>query len=347
MSELDANATGLFDEIRRLIDAAQQRAATAVNAELTLLYWHVGHRIHRQILNGDRASYGKQVVSTLAQQLTQTYGRGWSKRQLWHCVRFAEAFPDREKVNAVCSQLSWSHFRTLSSIDDPLKRDFYLELARLEGWSVRQLNERIDSMLFERTALSRKPDRAIRQELDRLHQHNRVSPELLLKDPYILDFLQLRDRYLETDLEDAILRDLEQFLLELGAGFTFVARQKRLQIDSEDFYIDLLFYNRKLKRLVAIDLKLGRFKAEYKGQMELYLRWLAKHDREPEEALPLGIILCAGKQPEQIELLELDKSGIHVAEYLTVLPPKPVLQAKLSQAIAAAKQRFSNSEELP
>ena len=166
---------------------------------------------------------------------------------------------------------------------------------------------------------------------------------MLLKDPYVLDFLGLQDRYLEKDLEDAILHELENFLLELGAGFTFVARQKRLQIDNDDFYIDLLFYNRRLKRLVAIDLKLGDFKSADKGQMELYLRWLAKHEQEPGEAAPLGIILCSGKKQEQIELLELDASGIHVAEYLTELPPKAVLQQKLHEAITRSRQRLENS----
>lgn len=200
------------------------------------------------------------------------------------------------------------------------------------------------SMLYERTALSRKPEDTIRHDLDQLRKNKEVSPNLLLKDPYILDFLQLNDRYLEKDLEDAILRDIEQFLLELGAGFTFVARQKKVQIDSDEFYIDLLFYNRKLKRLIAIDLKLGNFKAEYKGQMELYLRWLAKYEQEPDENSPLGIILCAGKKQEQIELLELDKSGIHVAEYLTVLPPKDLLQAKLQQAIVNARQRLRRTQ---
>jgi YhcG PDDEXK nuclease domain len=166
----------------------------------------------------------------------------------------------------------------------------------------------------------------IRRELKNLQEEQAPTPDLLLKDPYVLDFLGLNDHYLEKDLEDAILRELEQFLLELGAGFTFVARQKRIQLDDDDFYLDLLFYNRKLKRLVAIDLKIGKFKPEYKGQMELYLRWLARHETEPGEEPPLGIILCAGKKAQQIELLELDQSGIHVAEYLTVLPPREVLE---------------------
>ena len=231
--------------------------------------------------------------------------------------------------------------------DDPLKRNFYIEICCLEGWSSRQLQERINSMLFERTAISRKPEETIRHDLEQLHQNQHISPDLLLKDPYILDFLDLSDRYLEKDLEDAILREIEKFILELGAGFTFVARQKRLQIDNDDFYIDLLFYNRKLKRLVAIDLKLGNFRAEYKSQMELYLRWLAKYDQENDEQPPLGIILCTGKKQEQIELLELDKSGIHVAEYLTVLPPKELLQAKLQEAIATARRRLPYSKDEP
>jgi predicted nuclease of restriction endonuclease-like (RecB) superfamily len=236
--------------------------------------------------------------------------------------------------------LSWTHIKTLMYVDDPLKRDFYAQLCQLERWSVRQLQERLQSLLFERSALSRQPEEAIRHELQALRQEEVPSPALLLKDPYVLDFLGLNDRYLERDLEDAILRELEQFLLELGAGFSFVARQKRLQIDNDDFYIDLLFYNRKLRRLVAVELKIGDFRPEYKGQMELYLRWLARHEQEAGENPPLGIILCTGKKQEQIELLELDKSGIHVAEYLTVLPPREALQAKLQQAIASARQRL-------
>jgi predicted nuclease of restriction endonuclease-like (RecB) superfamily len=211
----------------------------------------------------------------------------------------------------------------------------------MERWSVRTLRERVDSLLFERTALSGKPDELMRLELDTVRAHGDVSPPLLLKDPYLLDFLALDDRYLEKGLEDAILRELEHFLLELGAGFSFVARQRRIQLDGDDFYIDLLFYNRKLRRLVAIELKLGEFRAEYKGQMELYLRWLAKHDQEPGDLPPLGIILCTGKKREQIELLELDKSGVHVAEYLTVLPPRELFEQKIHEAMEQARLRIS------
>ena len=247
--------------------------------------------------------------------------------------------------SALQRQLSWTHFKALIYVEEPLKRDFYCELCRLEGWSSRQLHERMQSLLYERTALSRKPEGTIRHELNALRQEQQPSPALLLKDPYVLDFLDLQDRYLEKDLEDAILREIEHFLLELGAGFTFVARQKRLQIDTDDFYVDLLLYNRKLKRLVAVELKTGEFKAEFKGQMELYLRWLARHEQEPDENPPLGIILCTGKKHEQIELLELDKSGIHVAEYLTVLPPREELRKKLNQSIELARLRLEQPRD--
>jgi predicted nuclease of restriction endonuclease-like (RecB) superfamily len=335
----------LVTELRQLIDSARRRAAVAVNAELTLLYWHVGERIHREILGGQRAGYGDEVVAALARHLCAEYGRGWSARQLRLCIRFAQTYPEVQIVHTLCAKLSWSHLRLLAALDDAIQRDFYAGLCQLENWSVRQLQERMQSMLFERTAISRQPEETIAHELQVLRQEQVVNPALLLKDPYLLDFLDLNDRYLEKDLEDAILREIEQFLLELGAGFTFVARQKRLQIDNDDFYIDLLLYNRKLKRLVAVELKIGEFKAEYKGQMELYLRWLARYEQENGENSPLGIILCAGKKQEQIELLELDKSSIHVAEYLTVLPPRETLQAKLHDAIERARLRLPNNLE--
>ena len=332
----------LVGDVVRMIQDARSAVAAAANATLTLLYWRIGQRIHSEVLKGERAEYGEQIVVSLARQLEAEHGRGFSSKNLRHMLRFAEAFPGIEIVSTLSRQLAWSHFLEIIYLKDDLKRDFYAEMCRLERWSVRTLRQRVGSMLFERTALSRKPDELIQQELAALRESDRLSPALVLKDPYILDFLGLQDRHLEKDLEDAILRELENFLLELGAGFTFVARQKRLQIDNDDFYIDLLFYNRRLKRLVAIDLKLDDFRAEHKGQMELYLRWLAKHEQEPGEAPPLGIILCTGKKREQIELLELDQTGIHVAEYLTDLPPRQLLEQKLHEAVALSKARLEN-----
>ncbi|MGL5488997.1 MAG: PDDEXK nuclease domain-containing protein [Shewanella sp.] len=335
----------IAQEIITLIQQAKQRAAMAVNSELTLLYWHIGQRINQAVLGGERADYGKQIVTNLAKQLTAQFGRGWSAQQLRHCMKFAECYTDEPIVSALRRQLSWTHIKTLIYIDDPLKRDFYSQMAICEHWSTRTLDERIGAMLFERTAISKQPDETIRAELAALREQGQFNEQLLLKDPYLLDFLDLNDRYLEKDLEDAILRDIEQFLLEMGAGFTFIARQKRIQIDEDDFYIDLLFYNRKLKRLVAIDLKTEKFKHAHKSQMELYLRWLAKYEQEADEQPPIGIILCSSKKQEQIELLELDKSGIHVAEYLTVLPAIDVLKEKLHHATQAAKLRLAQDKE--
>jgi predicted nuclease of restriction endonuclease-like (RecB) superfamily len=258
-------------------------------------------------------------------------------------VQFAAAFPDEPIVATLSHQLSWSHVVEILPLKDPLQRDFYVQMCAAERWSVRTLRERIDAMLFERTAISKKPQAQIAQELATLRDTQRMTPTLLMRDPYVLDFLGLQDTWAESDLEAAILREMEAFLLELGAGFSFLARQKRIQLDGEDFHLDLLFYNRKLRRLVAVELKVGDFKAAYKAQMELYLRWLDKFEREPGEEPPLGIILCAGKNKrEQIELLELDKAGIHVAEYLTVLPSREILVERLQLATERARQQIEH-----
>lgn len=345
MEKLSTENTALFNEIKQLIQEAKNNATVAVNAELTLLYWHVGNRIAKEVLQGERADYGKQIISSLSKQLSTHFGQGWSTKQLHHCLRFVEIFPDIEIVSAVRRQFSWTHLKTLIYINDNIKREFYMAMTLQERWSTRTLIERIDSQLFERTAISKKPEQTIITDLQNLRELGKYNEELILKDPYLLDFIGLNDTFIEKDLEDGILRELQQFLLELGNGFTFVGRQYQIQIDNEDHKIDLLFYNRKLKRLIAIDLKVGRFKAEHKGQMELYLRWLAKHEQEPDENPPLGIILCASKQPEKIELLELDQSGIHVAEYLTTLPPREVLQERLQKAIVNAKRRLEHNDE--
>ena len=335
----------LLGDIRQLIEQSRSHLATAVNSALTMLYWHIGQRIRTEVLQGERAAYGEQIVPILAKQLEIEYGRGFSEKNLRRMVQFSELYPEEQIVVSLTRHLSWTHLQVLIPLKEQLARDFYAQMCELEHWSVRTLRERVDSMLFERTALSRQSAELISTEPATLRETGVLQPGLVLKDPYILDFLGLQDRYLEKDLEDAILHELENFLLELGSGFTFIARQKRIQIDNDDFYIDLLLYNRRLKRLIAIELKLGDFKAEYKGQMELYLRWLAKHEQEPGELPPLGIILCSGKKQEQIELLELNASGIHVAEYLTTLPPREVLQAKLHEAVARSRARLENRGE--
>jgi predicted nuclease of restriction endonuclease-like (RecB) superfamily len=330
----------LLNDLRSLIDEARSAVAVAVNAGLTMLYWRVGKRINEEILGGERAEYGEKIVHAVSAQLQAEYGRSFSEKSLRRMLQFAEVLPDGAIVATLSRQLSWSHFKEIIPLKDPLQREFYTEMCRIERWSVRTLRERIGSMLYERTAISRKPEETIRQELAALRDDDRLSADLVFRDPYVLDFLNLKDTWSEKDLEASILRELESFLLELGAGFSFVARQKRMTIDNEDFYLDLLFYHRRLKRLVAVELKLEKFKAADKGQMELYLRWLERYEMEPGEAAPIGLILCAEGSHEQIELLRLEETGMRVAEYLTELPARELLQAKLHAAVQAARARM-------
>lgn len=330
----------LLDDVRNLIRNTREGIAHAVNTALVLLYWEVGRRIRAEILRHQRAAYGEQIISTLSNKLTAEFGNGFSQPNLSRMVNFVESFPERQIVSTLSNQLSWSHFVDIIRIPDPLQRDFYAEMCRVERWSVRTLRAKIQSMLFERTALSKKPAELAAQELAALRERDQLTPDLVFRDPYFLDFLGLSDTYSEKDLESAILRQLQQFILELGNGFAFIDRQKRIVIDGKDFYIDLLFYHRRLRRLLVIDLKIGAFEAADKGQMELYLRWLEKHERQAGEESPLGLILCADKSEEQIELLQLDKSGIRVASYLTDLPPLAMLQKKLHEAVALAKARL-------
>ena len=276
--------------------------------------------------------------------MVSEYGKGWSEKQLRHCIRFAEVFPEKEIVYTLCRELSWSHLRIVFFINNPLKRDFYIEMCKLEKWSVRTFRERVNSMMYERTAISKKPEETIKNDLRKLKRSKQITPDLVFRDPYFLDFLDLKDTYSERDLESAIIAELQRFISELGNDFAFLARQKRIIIDNRDYRIDLLFYHRRLKSLIAIDLKIGEFDAAYKGEMELYLGYLEKHETVEGENLPIGLILCTGKNPEHIELLQLHKSNIKVADYFTILPSKKLLLEKLHKAIVIAKNQIRNRE---
>ncbi|MCL1960648.1 MAG: PDDEXK nuclease domain-containing protein [Desulfovibrionaceae bacterium] len=333
----------LLAELRGLIESARQHVAQTANATLTMLYWRIGHRIGAELLKKERAPYGEEIVNAVSSQLTLAYGKGVIKRNLWHMKRFAEAFPDEKVVAALSGVLSWTHFRHLIYLERPLQREFYAEMCRIERWSTRTLEKKIGGMLYERTAISRNPEALVEMEIAKMRSGNEISADLVFRDPYLLDFLGLQGAYSERDLEAAILADMERFLLEMGDGFCFVARQKRLIIGPDDFYLDLLLYNRDLRRLVAVELKLERFKAAHKGQMELYLRWLDRHGRKPGEKEPIGLILCASVNREEIEVLQLDGSSIRVAEYLTELPDRDALRAKLHQTIKLARGRAARA----
>ena len=338
MNNLEVKNSILLQSIVTLIDGTRQRVAATVNSELTLLYWNIGKQINDDVLKNGRADYGKAVVLELSQELLQLYGTGFSKKNLHIFINFSLLYQDKQIVYSLSTQLSWTHIRNIVPIKDHIKREFYTQMCIHERWSVRTLQDRMNSMLFERNAISRKPEQTILNDLDLLKSDKKMSPELTFRDPYFLDFLGLHDTYSEKDLESAILANLQKFITEMGTDFAFLARQKRIIIDNEDFYIDLLFYHRGLKSLVAIDLKLDKFKAAYKGQMELYLGWLEHNEMREGENKPIGLILCSEKSPQQINYLMLDNHAqIKVAEYITMLPTKSMLEEKLQKAIELAE----------
>jgi predicted nuclease of restriction endonuclease-like (RecB) superfamily len=344
-TEIQNEVQELYGNVAVLIKQARTRVAITANAELALLHWRVGVFINQFVLHGNRAPYGKQIIAKLSALLIENFNSGWSVKQLMHCLRSAESFSEEQIISAVQRQLSWTHLKTISYEKDPLKRIFYLEMAINQQWNTRTLADQIDKMLFERTAIAKKTDEQIEKALTELTTENQIQPDLFFKNTYILDFLGIQKGHSERDLENALLANLEAFILELGNGFAFVERQKRMSIDAVDYHLDLLFYHRKLKRLIAIDLKLGKFKPEFKAQMELYLRWLERFEMEPNEEKPIGLLLCSEGNTEHIELLMLDEKDIKVAQYLTELPSKAWFADKLHRAIAIAKMNQTEATE--
>ncbi len=342
--KLSLPTTRLLSDLKGLIEQARQFVSSTANSSLTMLYWKMGERIQREILADGRAEYGEKIVSTLSTQLVNEYGEAFGLRGLRRMVQFATAFSDEKIVATLSRQLSWSHFVELLPLKQPLERDYYAEMCRIERWSVRILRERIGSQLYLRSALAKKPEAVIASEISHLRDGGQMTPDMVFRDPYMLDFLGLPDGYSERDLETAILRDMERFLLEMGSGFTFVARQKRISVGADDFYLDLLFYHRHMRRLVAVELKLEKFQPAHKGQMELYLRWLDKYDRAAGEEAPIGLILCASADSEQVELMDLGSSNIRVAQYWNHMPDVQVLQAQLHRAVQLARERVANAQ---
>lgn len=323
--------SSLFIDLAQIIDAGKKQVVAKVNSVLTLTYWHVGKKINEHVLNNERAEYAGEIVSTVSKQLKNIYGKSFELRNLRRMMQFAQTFPDFGIVSPAVTQLSWTHFIALLSVKSEKARKFYIEKAIESKWSKRNLSHQIERKAFERNEIANVQAVTELQDIQNT-----------FKDPYFLDFLGLKDGYLEKDVEAAIIKELELFILELGTGFSFIERQKRIILDGEDFYIDLLFYHRKLKRLVAVELKLDKFKAAYKGQMELYLKWLDKYEKQEGENNPIGLILCAEKSNEQVELLQMHKDGIMVADYWTELPPKEQLEAKLHSLLIEAKERIEN-----
>jgi predicted nuclease of restriction endonuclease-like (RecB) superfamily len=336
-NEVPVANSEFYDNIKQIIEESKKAVVQQVNSTLTLTYWNIGSYMNKNILHKENSEV---ILKELGNKLTLDYGSGFSRSNLLRMAQFNKRFDDFDAVVTVSRYFSWSHFVEFIKIDDPLKRDFYIGMCKNDGWSVRTLRERINSMMFERTAISKNPDEVIKRDIESLHKDRKMSTSMFLRDPYLLDFLELNHDFNERDLEEAILVELERFILEFGSDFAFMGRQKRIQVGGNDYYIDLLFYHRKLRRLVLIELKLGEFKPEYKGQVELYLKWLAKNEKQDFEEDPIAIILCASKDNEVVELMDLDKENIHISEYWLKLPPIEILKEKLHKAIELGKARI-------
>lgn len=341
----DQNHQQLMTDLKELVAKTRSQVAVQVNSAMVVLYWKVGQRINEDILGNKRAKYGKEVISQISHQLTFEFGSSFSEKNIRKMMQFASVFGNFEIVTSAMRQLSWTHFLLLIPISEDTKRDFYIEFCKIENWSVRTLREKINSLLFERTVISKKPEEVINKELKNWSENNILNPDLIFKDPYFLDFLELKDTFSERDLEEAIIVELQKFISELGSDFAFLSRQKRITIDNRDYYLDLLFYHRKLKSLVVIELKLGEFEAAHKGQMELYLSYLDIYEKIEGENPPIGLILCSGKNSEHIELMNLEADNIKVAEYFLVLPSKKVLLEKLHRSIEIARNKFENKNK--
>ena len=325
----------LFNDISNLIEQSRRAIYTQLNSITVLLFWEIGKRINSEVLKNKRADYGKQIMSMLATQLTEKYGRSFEEKNLRRMLQFAEQFFDEEIVVSLSRQLSWSHFLALIPLKSIEAKMFYAKESMNGCLSVRELRKLISRKTYERKEIA-----------DTQISTASSIPVGTFKDPYLFDILGLKDEYLEVDLEEAILRELEKFILEFGKGFAFVERQKRMIIDGSDRNLDLLFYNRYLKRLVAVELKIGRFRAEHKGQMQLYLGWLDKYERQEGENSPVGLILCSESGREEIELLKLDRDGILVAEYWTALPPKAEFEQKIQTILAETRERMVQRNSL-
>ena len=342
---IDTNAIeqvgeNLYQGVTEIIDCAKQKVVVYVNQHANMMFWQIGHFINEDLGYKQYSAYGDKILATLSQRLTARYGKGYSYSAVTRMMKVARVYNEIEMFATMSQTLTWSHFVELVTIEDDTKRLFYQQMGIAEHWSVRQLRDKQDGMMYERSLIAAKPKDEIVHTLEKLTPTH-MEPDIVLRNSYVLDFLGLDGYYSEEELEAAIARQLEAFIMELGQGFAFLERQKRFTVDGTDYYLDLLFYHRKLKCLVAVDLKLGKFKPQYKGQMELYLKYLEKYEMQPDENPPIGLLLCSEGNTEHIELMMLNEDHIKVAQYLTCLPDKQWFIDKLNKSILIAKE-YSN-----
>lgn len=342
-SELQHISTRITDGVGSIIEQSKRTIAVYLNSEVSMTYWKIGKYIAGELDAIGEDKYGAKIVSTVSRLLTERFGTGYQRANIFRMLRVAREFPDEEIVSTLSRQLTWSHFVELSVISDPTKRLFYQQMSILYHWSVRQLRDQEDKMVYERSLIAAKPEDEQVKVLTTVADGD-ITPDVILKSSYVVDFLGLKRGFSEEELEDAVVEQLEKFIMELGQDFAFLERQKKIPVDSIDYKLDLLFYHRRLHRLLAIDLKLGKFRPEYKGQMELYLKYLKKYEMQPGEEDPIGLLLCSEGNTEHIELLMLDEQNIKVAQYLTVLPEKQWFIDKMNRSIAIARELQDRKE---
>lgn len=345
MNEILPSVQECLTRIRSILSQGRRQALQAVNATMVQTYWQVGREIVEEEQRGaDRAEYGARLIETLARQLTNEFGKGFTARNLWFMRDVYQAFPI---LNALRTELSWTHYRLLARVQNPQARAFYEAECANANWSTRELERQISTLLYERLALSR--DEAGRQALAR-HGHEIHRPEDLIKDPVVLEFTGLPEssHLQETALEAALMDHLQKFMLELGKGFAFMARQQRITLEGDHFYVDMVFYNRLARCFVLVDLKVRKLTHEDIGQMQMYINYYAREMTAEYENPPIGLLLCAEKNETVVRYtLPEDNTQIFAARYQLYLPTEQELQGQLEQerALWERERRLSSAKE--
>ena len=319
----------VYGNIKKILDDARSEAMRTVNFAMVRAYWEIGRIIVEEEQNGkERAEYGRALIEELSKRLTADYGRGFTTTNLWYMRQFYLTFTN---LHALRGELTWTHYRLLLKVEEEKARSFYMLEAISNNWSTRELERQISSLLYERIALSRE-----KEEVKELSTRGQIiqKPDDIIKDPYVLEFLGIEEgkRYLEKDMEKALISRLQDFLLELGKGFSFVTRQKRITINGDHFYIDLVFYNYMLKCFVLIDLKVGKLSHQDIGQMDFYVRYFEKEIKPEGDNPTIGLILCADKNDMMAKYTLLEGSKqIFASRYKLYLPSEEELRAELER----------------
>jgi len=367
MKAVPDNYSNIHAGIVELLKTARSAAARSINSIMTAVYWDIGRRIVKFEQHGEhRADYGEQLIEQLSADLTRQFGRGFGRANLWQMRAFYRAWPDAKILQTLSGEsarpsnindiesdsstvlalasrfpLPWSAYVRLLSVKNPKARSFYETEALRSGWSIRQLDRQIGSQFYERIALSQNKA-AMLEKAEKSEPSDLVRPEEAIKDPFVLEFLDLKDEYSESDLEDALIQHLRDFLLELGDDFTFLTRQRRLRIDDTWFRVDLVFFHRRLRTLIIADLKVGKFSYADAGQMHLYLNYAREHWMKPGENPPVGLILCSEKGAAEAHYaLDNLPNKVLAAEYQTVLPDENLIAQELERSRRELEKRAS------